>query len=112
MSPLDVTLRTAATGPVLLVVGELDYEQATALREQVERLVLTPGQSLVIDLSGLEFCDSTGISALLGARRCAQAAGAEVVLAAVPANTLRILRVVGLDQVFTIHPRTQTATGS
>ncbi|MER6133742.1 STAS domain-containing protein [Streptomyces sp. NPDC001815] len=102
MSPLNITHRDAAAGPVLQVVGELDYEQATALREEVERLVLSPGQSLVIDLSGLDFCDSTGISALLAARQRAQTADAEVILSTVPADTLRILRIIGLDQVFTI----------
>ncbi|WP_434976323.1 STAS domain-containing protein [Streptomyces mirabilis] len=68
-----------------------------------------PGQDLVIDLSGLEYCDSTGITALLAARQRAQAADADMTLAAVPANTLRILTVVGLDQVFTIQPGSSTA---
>ncbi|RYJ29103.1 anti-sigma factor antagonist [Streptomyces sp. L-9-10] len=90
------------------MVGELDYAQATILREQTERLVLSPGQNLVIDFSGLEFCDSTGITALLAARQRAQAAGADMTLTAVPANTLRILTMIGLDQVFTIHPNSDT----
>ncbi|MFD5347866.1 STAS domain-containing protein, partial [Streptomyces anulatus] len=32
-----------------------------------------PGQCLVVDLAGLRFCDSTGISTLLAARRHAHA---------------------------------------
>lgn len=104
MSPLSVTYRSTVSGPVLHVAGELDYEQAPVLREQLDHLVLPPGQTLLIDLSRLEFCDSTGISVLLAARQRAQGADAELVLAGIPANTLRILRVVGLDQVFTIHP--------
>ncbi|QGV82007.1 STAS domain-containing protein [Streptomyces ficellus] len=103
MSPLNITRRDAATGPVLHVAGELDYEQATALRQQVGRLELSPGQCLVIDLSGLSFCDSSGITALLAARHHAHAAGADIVLSAVPSNTLRVLGIVGLDQVFTIR---------
>lgn len=91
------------------MAGELDYAQATTLREQTERLVLSPGQNLVIDLSGLEFCDSTGITALLAARQRAQAAGADMTLTAVPAHTLRILTMIGLDQVFTIRPNSDTA---
>lgn len=108
MSPLNITHQATATGPVLHVIGELDYEQSAALREQVERLALSPGQNMVIDLSGLEFCDSTGITALLGARRHAQAADAHLILAAVPADTLRILTITGLHQVFTIRPRGDT----
>lgn len=103
MSPLNITRRETPTGPVLRVAGELDYAQAAVLREQVDGLVLSADQCLVIDLSGLEFCDSTGITALLAARQHAQAAGAGIVLAGVPANTLRVLAIVGLDQVFTIR---------
>ncbi|MER5733958.1 STAS domain-containing protein [Streptomyces sp. NPDC002138] len=109
MSPLHLTHHATATGPVLRVAGELDYAQAAALREYVERLALGPGQSLVIDLSELEFCDSTGISTLLAARHRARSVGADVTLVAVPANTLRILTVVGLDRVFTIRPGGGTA---
>lgn len=109
MSPLNITYRSTVTGPVLHVAGELDYERATALREQVDCLALSRGQNLTIDLSRLEFCDSTGISVLLAARHRAQAAEAELVLVGIPANTLRILRIVGLDQVFTIQPASETA---
>lgn len=80
------------------------HDPEPALGAYVDRLVLTPGQCLVVDLSGLDFCDSSGITALPAARRRAQASGADLVLAAVPVNTLRILTVVGLDRVFTIRP--------
>ncbi|WP_328417743.1 STAS domain-containing protein [Streptomyces violaceus] len=61
----------------------MDYDQAPELRRQVDQLPLTPGQCLVLDLSGLECCDSTGITALLAARQHALAAGAGIVLAGV-----------------------------
>ncbi|MFG2819627.1 STAS domain-containing protein [Kitasatospora sp. NPDC048365] len=104
MQPMNTTHHDTATGPVLRITGDLDYEHAPALREYVDQLVLAPGQSLVVDLSGLDFCDSSGITALLAARRRTQASGGDLVLAAVPANTLRILGIVGLDRVFTIRP--------
>ncbi|MGV9570632.1 STAS domain-containing protein, partial [Streptomyces nigra] len=40
----------------------------------------------------------------------AQSAGGQLVLAAVPANTLRVLSIVGLDQILTIHPDSEAAT--
>ncbi|MEU1015081.1 STAS domain-containing protein [Streptomyces sp. NPDC005900] len=106
MSPLNITRQDAESGPVLHVSGALDYEQSADLREQLHTLVLSSGQSLVIDLSGLDFCDSSGITALLAARQRAHAAGAELTLLDVPANTLRILAVAGLDQVFAIRSGT------
>ncbi|MFF7178208.1 anti-sigma factor antagonist [Streptomyces sp. NPDC008121] len=110
MSDLKITSRDAATGPVLEISGELDYASAGELRRQVTALVLRPGQRLVLDLTAMEFCDSSGITALIAARNHALAAQAEMALAAVPANTLRILRIVGLDQVFTLYAETDAAT--
>ncbi|MBO0916134.1 STAS domain-containing protein [Streptomyces laculatispora] len=109
MSPLKVTARYAMTGPVLGITGELDFDSAGELRELLTTIALRPGQRLVLDLGSMEFCDSSGLAALIAARNHAQAAGADIVLAAVPANTLRILRIVGLDQVFSVHPDSDSA---
>jgi anti-anti-sigma factor len=104
MSTLNVTRRDTAAGPVLDVTGSLDYDHAATLRQEVGLLSLESGQCLSIDLSGLDFCDSSGISALLSARQHVLAAGADMVLVSVPANTLRIMTMVGLHRVFTIRP--------
>ncbi|MFH8370971.1 STAS domain-containing protein [Streptomyces sp. NPDC018031] len=110
MSPLKITTRDAPTGPVLEVVGDLDHTTADELRALAAAVPLEPGRRLVLDLERMEFCDSSGITALLAARHRALAAGAEVALAAVPANTRRILGIVGLDQVFPLYPDADTAT--
>ncbi|MFF8555574.1 STAS domain-containing protein [Streptomyces sp. NPDC015501] len=111
MSPLTITARDAGTGPVLEILGDLDYETAPELRASLDGLTVAAGQLLVLDLAGLGFCDSSGISALISARNLAVERGGSIALAAVPANTLRILSIVGLDQVFTILPDAATATG-
>ncbi|WP_329286830.1 STAS domain-containing protein [Streptomyces sp. NBC_00691] len=110
MSPLTITALDASTGPVLEITGDLDYATAPQLRQAVGHLTLVGGQLLVLDLGGLEFCDSSGITALLASRNLAIEQRVDIALAAVPANTARILAVVGLDRVFTIHPDTATAT--
>jgi anti-sigma B factor antagonist len=110
MSPLTITARDAPTGPVLEITGDLDHHTAPELRQTIDRLTLNPGQRLVLDLARLNFCDSSGITALLATRNLATEQGADIALAAVPANITRILRIVGLDRIFTLHPDTATAT--
>ncbi|MET7756096.1 STAS domain-containing protein [Streptomyces sp. NPDC005389] len=112
MSPLTITASEAATGPVLEITGDLDHATAPQLRKAADHLTLAAGQLLVLDLDGLAFCDSSGITALLATRNLAIEQGGDIALAAVPANTARILTMVGLDRVFTIHPDTATATAS
>jgi anti-sigma B factor antagonist len=110
MTALKIIVRDAVTGPVLEVSGELDWVTAGELRQRAAALTLAGGQRLVVDLAGLDFSDSSGLTALLAARHHALAAGAQFALAAVPPNTLRILRVCGLDQVFPLHPDADSAT--
>ncbi|MER0449660.1 STAS domain-containing protein [Streptomyces sp. Edi4] len=100
MSALTITIREVSAGPVLAIAGDLDYDTAAQLRDELARTVLAPGRRLVLDLAGLTFCDSSGIAAFIAARNHAHAARADIALATVPDHTLRILRVVGLDQVF------------
>ncbi|MEU7088954.1 STAS domain-containing protein [Streptomyces achromogenes] len=104
MSALKITTRDAAAGPVLEMSGALDYDTAPRLQALLATLTLRPGQRLVLDLGGVEFCDSSGITALIAAHHHARAARADVALAAVPPRVLRTLRIVGLDQIFALHP--------
>ncbi|MFI6144437.1 STAS domain-containing protein [Streptomyces sp. NPDC051109] len=109
MTPLKITARDATTGPVLEVTGDLDYASAPELRDLLTALTLRPGQRLVLDLSGLTFCDSSGITALISAHNRAHSADAELALAAVPTHTERILRVVGLDQIIPLYTDVEAA---
>ncbi|MFF5900650.1 STAS domain-containing protein [Streptomyces argenteolus] len=104
MSPLTIITRDAATGPVLEIGGDLDYATTPELRAALDALTLVGGQLLILDLGRLEFCDSSGITTLLVARNLAIEHGAAIALAAVPDRTLRVLRIVGLDRVFALHP--------
>ncbi|MGZ3145316.1 STAS domain-containing protein [Lentzea chajnantorensis] len=70
---------------------------------------LSRGQLLVVDLSGLRFCDSSGISAFIAARNLAVGAQADVVLVAVPRQVLRVLDVVGLGALFTVRSSVEDA---
>ncbi|QQC93366.1 STAS domain-containing protein [Streptomyces alfalfae] len=103
MSLLKITTRATATGPMLSITGDLEYDNASSLREALTTLSLEPGQRLILDLAGLQYCDSSGITAMIIAHHHARAAQADIALTAVPAHIARILRIVGLDQVFTLQ---------
>ncbi|MFD8813409.1 STAS domain-containing protein [Streptomyces sp. NPDC059627] len=109
MSHLVIHTRTAAAGPVVELTGELDYDSCTQVLDLLPELSLRAGQQLVIDLTGITSCDSSGITALIAARNLALAAQAGIALATVPRHVSRIFSVVGLDQVFATHPTAQAA---
>ena len=55
------------SGFVLSVYGELDVASAPILEKQVKRLQWAGAASIVIDLSGLHFIDSSGLHVLIRA---------------------------------------------
>ncbi|MFF6995358.1 STAS domain-containing protein [Streptomyces sp. NPDC008313] len=112
MNPLTLTTRSTPAGPVLELAGDLDHATAPQVRDCLERLDLRGGQQLIVDLSGLTFCDSSGITVLIAARNRALGAGGGIALAAVPDRVLRMFRMVGLEQVFATHPTAQEAAAA
>ncbi|WP_234314228.1 MULTISPECIES: STAS domain-containing protein [unclassified Streptomyces] len=101
---MSVTTHTLSCGPLVEVAGDLDHHNAPQVHEALTPLALRAGQQLLIDLGGLTFCDSTGITVLIAARNQALAARADIALVAVPDRVRRIFRIVGLDQVFPTYP--------
>jgi anti-sigma B factor antagonist len=82
--------------------GDLDIATNPALRRRLLSM-LSPGmQLLIIDLSGVTFCDVSALAVLIGTQRRARGLGITVRLAAPRPQTVKLLRVTGLDQVFTI----------
>ena len=104
MTDLDLTLGQGSTGPVLAVAGDLDHNTAEQLRAAVDGVALAPGQLLTLDLSGLDYCDSSGITALLAARNHVQTQAAEFAVSNVPPTTVRIFSLLGLDKIFPSRP--------
>ncbi|MFJ9041851.1 STAS domain-containing protein [Streptomyces sp. NPDC102406] len=99
------SVRTLATdrSMVIRLSGELDYVTCRSLTEQVtEVLVCSGAGSVVLDLSQVSFCDSAGLSLLLGAYRRTEERGIHLVLASPPEQLRRILRMTGVDQVLRI----------
>jgi anti-anti-sigma factor len=59
---------------------------------------------VAVDLSAVEFIDSSGLSALVWARKQAQPLGGDVVLVGASPRTLRLLELTQLDHVFPVFP--------
>ncbi|MFF8828599.1 STAS domain-containing protein [Streptomyces sp. NPDC015131] len=107
---LTVDQQPHGAGRILLkVTGELDHHTAPRLSRELTSVPLAPDGALVLDLSGLTYCDSTGITVLVGAYHRTEAAGCPLALAGLSPDLTRVFHTVGLDQVFTFHPTADDA---
>ncbi|MDT0381925.1 anti-sigma factor antagonist [Streptomyces sp. RKND-216] len=109
---LTVDVRHRGASAVLTPAGELDHHTAELFSEPLERCVEEGYSRLVVDCSRLEFCDSTGLNVLLGARLRAEAAGGAVHLAGMRPAVARVFEITGADAVFTVHPDLDSALSS
>ncbi len=100
---LLVEVREEGSSAVVTVVGELDHHTADLLREPLEECLAKGFSRLVVDCGRLDFCDSTGLNVLLGARLKAEAAGGGVHLVAMQPVVARVFEITGADAVFTVH---------
>lgn len=88
---------------VIAVHGELDFATTAALRDRMATVLDVTTTPVIVDLSGISFCDASGVAMLIGAQRHAARRGLTVSLAAPRPNVSKILRITGLDRTFTIH---------
>ena len=89
---------------VLRVEGSLKVgDTAQTLTEACERVAHERKGALVLDLSGLEYMDSTGVGVLIGALKRFNERKREILLAAPQRRILAGLRVTHLDTLFRIY---------
>jgi anti-anti-sigma factor len=106
---LLVEVREEGSSAVVTPAGELDHHTADLLREPLEDCLSKGFKRLVIDCARLEFCDSTGLNVLLGARLKAEAAGGGVTLAGMQPVVARVFEITGADAVFSVHDTLEAA---
>ena len=88
----------------MIAAGEIDLYTAPKLQADLAAIIdnVGPAARVVIDMSGVEFCDSTGMNVLLSCLRQVRERGGELELAAPRPAVKKILQVTGLDAVFTV----------
>ena len=99
---LAVHVLTSGPRTVCRAVGVLDIATVAIFREVVETQVRSGGE-LVIDLSELTFCDSTGLGAIVGLHRLVTATDGSLVLRSPRPRVASVLAMTGVDQVITVQ---------
>ncbi len=95
----------------LALSGELDFGESSRFRLSVDRVLRYRPELVIVDMSGLEYIDSSGLGILLSLSK--QYAGGEGQLVLVPSEPVNtVLSVVGLNGVFTTASSMREALAS
>jgi anti-anti-sigma factor len=101
---------------VLRVSGELDLVTSPMLRQRVHDAVADGRHSLVLDLSEVFFCDSSGVGVLIASRRLIRSCQGRLRLilpaqgATEGSHVNRVLGALGVRRLFDVHLDLDSAT--
>jgi len=93
---------------VISMPAEIDATNADEIRQALFTAVSHNAAVLVIDMSQTTFCDSAGVQAIVAVRKLAETTGTQLRLAATTA-ALRVLTLVGVDQLIPVYPTLEAA---
>lgn len=101
---------------VVSVPAEVDVTNSAQVDQMLADVAAAGPEIMTVDMTGTNFCDSSGIHALAHAHRLVTAAGGEMRIAVGTSPAFRVLQLTGLDQVLAVYqdldqaistPRTQ-----
>jgi anti-sigma B factor antagonist len=97
------------TAFVVQAFGELDYQHAPVFRDEMAKAWESEVSSVVIDVTELTFCDSTGVGELILSLQRSQALDIRLSLVGVHGTLERILTITGLRPAFELFPSVEDA---
>ena len=100
---LDPEVRRADTHALVLLSGELDASTAGQLYKELAELTREGVVHVSLDLSGLEFMDSTGLSVVIAEHKRTSASGGELVILSPQSQVRRVLEITGLTEILHIR---------
>ena len=103
---LELSCRSGANGyQIVSVTGELDIATAEQAYSYISEVIDGRPAPVTVDLSGLTFCDASGLGVLARIARHAREAGRQLMLTSARPSLLKIMRLTGLDRAFPeLHP--------
>lgn len=94
---------------VLKLVGKLNMVSAPQLREVISSAVLAGNPRIAVDLSDVDFMDSSGLGALVNGLKSTRQAGGDLRIASPTEQVKLVLELTNLDRVLTAYDNAEEA---
>lgn len=112
MADLTIEKRTVQGTSVLDLTGEVDSYNAPKLRETMVALIEDGNADLILNLTGVDYIDSTGLGAMVAGLKRATEHGGSVRIICPNLPIYKVFQITSLIKVFTIYDSEQGAFGS
>lgn len=84
---------------VLATSGRFNMVSAPRVKARIDEVVAGGSARIVVDLSGVEFMDSSGLGALIGGLKAARQASGDLRIAAAGEQVVAVLKLTNLDRI-------------
>ena len=107
--PFDATEEVVRNASVITILGELDIATSPKVRELLSEASRDGDRPLVIDLTGCEFVDSTGLATLLHGAKPAQNGESNVALVCTGGEVRKLLELTAIDRTIPVYETLDSA---
>jgi len=107
--PFGATEEVVRNASVITILGELDIATSPKVRELLSEAARDGDRPLVIDLTGCEFVDSTGLATLLHGAKPAQNGESNVALVCTGGEVRKLLELTAIDRTIPVYETLDSA---
>lgn len=107
---VDRTIKPGYT--VLELSGEVDVLSAPKLKETIIEHITNKAQLIIVDLTEVEYLDSTGLGTLIGSLKRTREAKTRLSIVGMNARLRRLFDITGIDKIFLIYDSVEQAVAA
>lgn len=101
---MEISSEKRGESVVAFIKGEIDHHNAKEARDSLDSIIEKEQPiTFKLDLSGVSFCDSSGLGLVMGRMRKCQTSGSVLVVQNPSSAALRILEIAGMDKILKIE---------
>jgi anti-sigma B factor antagonist len=89
--------------PIIDLEGEVDVYTAPQLKQQIINILESGAKELVVDLTKVDYLDSTALGVLIGGLKRMREVDGNMVLICPSPRIRRVFEITGLDKIFDIY---------
>src|SRR5690242_11676465 len=100
---LQLDTRRVANATIVAVSGEIDHYSSPQLRAELDAALAAGARTVIVDLSGTDFLDSSGLGALMAVDKGQANTDSSVVVVCPQPHLRKLFAISHLDEVLTVH---------
>lgn len=97
---MDMTTLVKDDKMIVYISGEIDHHTSREIRESIDKMiVMQRPATLILDLEGIDFMDSSGLGLILGRYKKIRELNGNMYICGANDRTMKILKMAGVDKI-------------